>query len=109
MDNVSTMSSFAKSKEFAKIKEENLKAINSSQINEEKGISCPFFSGKLLHRCPIIHFRTMLSRVLNLLLIFHQISGSCSYKKECMFQRHSLMDLSHLQTFSSEKGVLLQP
>ena len=33
---MSTVSSFAKSKEFAKIKEENLKAINSSQINEER-------------------------------------------------------------------------
>ena len=45
------------------MEDKSLKAANSPQINKE--ILCPFVGGKLLHR---------------LLLIFHQISGSRSYK-----------------------------
>ena len=45
-------------------------------------ISCPYVSGKLMHFAQkyILKLFFWLSLVLDLLLIFHQISDSCSYK-----------------------------
>jgi len=54
-------------------------------------ISCPFNSGKCMHRCPNIHFTTVLqpqacfSLVPNFLLTFRLlVLYNCSYKIECI-------------------------
>jgi len=56
------------------------KAANSPQADKKSTFHV--VSGKLLHRFPKINFTTKprLSLVLNLFLVFHQISVSCSYE-----------------------------
>ena len=48
----------------------------------KKDVSCPYVSEMLLHHCPKIQFTTVFQPqpCSNLFLMFHQISGSCSYR-----------------------------
>ena len=69
---------FLLKKVYKQLEIDNLSIVSSVG----KGISYPYVSGKLMDRCPKICFRQFLclARVLNLVLIFHQIPGSRSHE-----------------------------
>ena len=55
--------------------------VNSPHDNKERKVSCPFVGGKLLHCFSKNKFYHKVSGSA-LLLLFRQVSGLCSYKKE---------------------------
>ena len=93
--------------------QKSMKKCQSSQLSsgwQGKDLSCLFVSGKLLHRFPkyILRKGFRLSLVFNLLLIFHEISGSCSYKivlikrKECiLYRKMYYADANYVEMFVS--------
>ena len=73
------------------MEDKSLKAVNSAQVNKERTFLVHFLMGSfcIVIQAYILRQSFRPSLVLNLFLIFHQISGSCSYKivlimkKEC--------------------------
>ena len=91
MDNASAVSGFVGGNYLVKSKMRNDKALNSPQANWEK----TFHGQMLMESLCILRKNTFYncSSASGLFLIFHQISGSCSYKithinKECNTKCH---------------------